>query len=360
MDGISDVMPGLYREGGSQAQAAVAAQDECQWDPASPDKRRRASVWSWQAIDRDNQFDVAGAGDSLERIVALRLLASQTSGNTRDAYRRDLNYFMFWWQDEYSPVLLAREHGDPRTPIQSTRADLEQYMNYLTSLEDPLAPATINRRIAVVASFFNRAIDDPDIPVETNPAARLKRPRVDNDVRTGLSAEDARNLWQTARGWPDQLEGTLVMALLLLGLRISEAVNLTSEDVIRDGGFVKITPKRKGKDSRPMLVVDDDELAGRLERLAAQGPTVFGTVDRRAGARIVAKLGQAAGLDRDLYPHLLRHTFVTELIRSGLNLEEVRVLAGHSRIETTQRYARAIEAETKPVAGLLRRRYERT
>ena len=147
------------------------------------------------------------------------------------------------------------------------------------------------------------------------------------------------------------------MALLLLGLRISEAVTLASDDVMRDGGIVKITPKRKGKDGRKILIVDEPALAARLEKLATHGTRLFPGVDRFAGARIVAKVGKASGLHQPLFPHLLRHTYVTELLRAGLDIETVRELAGHSSIETTQRYAKAIAAETAAAAGLLARRY---
>jgi len=319
--------------------------------------RNDAAVWTWTPIESEDELEVPGPNDSLERTVALRLLTSLPNPNTRAAYRRDVNYFMNWWQDDYAPVLLARENGDPRSPIESSRADLEQYLRYFDTLEDQLSAATINRRIAVVASFFNRAIDDDDIPVKTNPAGRLKRPSIDNDHRTGLATSEAAQLLRTARSWPDRTEGTLVMALLLLGLRISEAVTLTSDDVIRDGGYVKITPKRKGKNGRKILIVDEPELATRLEQLAENGPLVFPEVDRFAGARIIAKLGKAAALKQPLFPHLLRHTYVTELLRAGLDIETVRELAGHESIETTQRYAKAIAAETAAAAGLLAGRY---
>ena len=109
--------------------------------------------------------------------------------------------------------------------------------------------------------------------------------------------------------------------------------------------------------TRPILIVDEPALAARLEELATNGTRLFPGVDRFAGARIVAKVGKAAGLEQPLFPHLLRHTYVTELLRAGLDIETVRELAGHRSIETTQRYAKAIAAETAAAAGLLAKRY---
>ncbi len=133
---------------------------------ATDSEGNRVHVWTWTAIDADNDLEMPRPSDSPERTVALRMLASIPNTGSRGVYWRDINYFMNWWQADYAPVLLSQSHGDPRTPVGATRADLEQYLIHLASLEEPIAAATINRRIAVVASFYNRAIDDTDILVE--------------------------------------------------------------------------------------------------------------------------------------------------------------------------------------------------
>lgn len=325
-------------------------------DDSSP-VNETVSVWRWEPITSDGELDVPKPTDCPELIVALRLLASLRKAGSRGVYRRDVNYFMTWWQDEYAPVQLVRDAGQPRTPIEARREDLEHYLNHLKNLENEPSAATINRRIAVVSSFYERAWDDDDLPVESNPASRLKRPKIDNDARTGLDRQEAGQLLAASRAWPDQTEGTLVLVLLLVGLRVSEAVNLRRSDLVHDGGLLKLSPKRKGVDGRKFLVVDEPDLIKRLQLLGARNDQVFPGIDRFAAGRIVAKIGAAAGLSQPLFPHLLRHTFVSELIRDGVNLETVRSLAGHSSIETTQRYAKAIALEETPVSGRLSARF---
>lgn len=315
-------------------------------------------LWTWKPITPAGELDVAGPNASPERRIALELLAGLPNAGSRGVYRRDVNYFLTWWQADYAPVLLQSERGDPRPPIEAKRPDLEQFLLHLGSLEEPISPATINRRIAVVSSFYERACEDEDLEIEVNPCSRLKRPKIDNDARSGLSAPEAGQLLRTAREWPDDTEGTVVLLLLLVGLRVSEAVSLTSDQVIRDGGHVKIDPVRKGKDGRQLLVVDEPDLANRLTTRAKTGGRLFPGLSRFAAARAVAKLGKAAGLEQPLFPHLLRHTFVTQLLRSGIDIETVRDLAGHSSIDTTQRYAKAIDAESSPVSSRLASRYE--
>ena len=315
-------------------------------------------LWAWNPITPAGELDVAGPDDSSERRIALELLAGLPNAGSRGVYRRDVNYFLGWWQDDYAPVLLQSERGDPRPPVEAKRPDLEQFLLHLGSLEEPLSPATINRRVAVVSSFYERACEDEDLTIEINPCSRLKRPKIDNDARSGLSASEAGRLLRTAREWPDTTEGTVVLLLLLVGLRVSEAISLTSDQVIRDGGHVKISPDRKGKDGRQLLVVDEPDLADRLRVLAVAGGRLFPGLNRFAAGRAVAKLGKAAGVDQPLFPHLLRHTFVTQLLRSGVDIETVRQLAGHSSIETTQRYAKAIDSESSPVSSRLASRYE--
>lgn len=313
-------------------------------------------VWRWVEIEPDEEL-LNRTDGTTERSIALSLLTRLTNSGTRGVYRRDINSFMNWWHDS----VIATRTGESQAngPLQATKADLDAYLRYLVDSDDPeFSPATINRKIAVVSSFFDQACD-MDYR-EINPAHRLKRPRIDNEeARTGLSAADAGLLMAVAEGWPDLTEGTLVILLLTHGLRVSEAVNLRAEDLIDDGGHLKVKTNRKGRAGKSPITIDDFDLHQRLTKLAERNETrVFGPMNRFKAARSVSRLGLAAGIKPSLYPHILRHTFVAQALRAGYTIEEVRKMAGHASIETTQRYARAIENERLSIGLDMRRYYE--
>jgi integrase len=143
---------------------------------------------------------------------------------------------------------------------------------------------------------------------------------------------------EAAESWEDEREGTLVLLLLMHGLKVSEAINLTTKDLRVDGGHLKIMITRKGMGGKTAVLVDDDHLRRRLDRiLATNDGAVFGSLDRFGAVRSVASIGRVAGLEPVPHPHILRHTFVAQALRLGNSIEEFRRMAGHSSIRITQR-----------------------
>lgn len=314
-------------------------------------------TWAWAPISE--QEDVTGDPDPEigsarfdERWVALVMLAKLKNTGTRNGYRLDINEFMDWWVNKRNPRLSTVER-----PLQATRSDVELFTAWLAQREPPLAAATQRRKIAVVSSFFALA-EDHELIART-PLKGVRRPQANNeDVHVGLAADQADALLSAAEHWPEEREGALVATLLLCGFRVSEALGILPGDITPRGqGWAAVKIKRKGKDAKQVFVIDDPWLSARLLRLRDHTHpevSVYGDIDRFAAYRIVAELGQAAGLDPPPHPHLLRHTFCAQLLRSGMDVRTVQKLAGHSSIEITQRYLDAIKREALAVSRRLR------
>lgn len=268
------------------------------------------------------------------------------SGATRNAYERDLR--------DWSAFLAAVE----LEPLAAHRAHVEGYVRALE--EQGRSRATIARRLSTLAGFYAYAADEGAIT--RSPVVRVRRPRVDDHSQTlGMDRGELRAFIDAAgHGSPRDL--ALALLLALNGLRVSEALGADVSDLGHERGHRTLTITRKGgrRALVPLAPVTaeaiDEYLAGRSE-----GP-LFVTrsgarVDRFAAVKVVKRLARAAGIDRNVSPHSLRHAFVTAALDAGVSLRDVQDAAGHADPRTTRRYDRGRynldRHPTYAVAGVL-------
>ncbi len=162
----------------------------------------------------------------------------------------------------------------------------------------------------------------------------------------------------------------LVQAFLGAGLRLAEALALMPGDVDLDRGLVRVN---KGKGCKDRVVPVDAETLGWLRAWAAKRealgfngrqPFFCGVRNQGHGIspgqvqRMLASTARAAGIERPVSPHVLRHTYASRMLRRGYTLADVRDLLGHANIATTSVYVHAdpedlrrrIQGETKTQA----------
>ena len=121
--------------------------------------------------------------------------------------------------------------------------------------------------------------------------------------------------------------------------------------------------QRRDRRRRLLACVSVRLLPRGLTEIATSVPAedpVFGGLDRFAAARSVKAVGEQAGLRPPPHPHLLRHTFVSQLLAAGVPVREVQQLAGHASLATTQRYADAVNHSNRRVSKILRDRFGQT
>lgn len=269
------------------------------------------------------------AGDA-ERLAAAFLLSHH--GRTREAYARDLSHFFAWCGRVGVQVLAAR------------RAHLDAYAEQLAA--EGARPSTVVRRLAAVSGYYGYGVDEE--VVERNPALRVRRPKVGDNVQsTGLSAGEAGLLLAAAARHSPRAD-LVVTLLLYCGLRVSELCGATVADLSYERGHRVLTVTRKGGRRQRMVVparaadVLDRYLAGR-----ADGPLVATAtgrpMDRQAIWRLLRTLAAEAlpHLAGSLHPHDLRHACATLSLDAGAALRDVQDLLGHADSRTTRRYDRA-------------------
>ncbi|KWX01335.1 Integrase family protein [Carbonactinospora thermoautotrophica] len=288
----------------------------------------------------------AGSRPTVERLAAAFLLSHQ--GNTREAYQRDLAHFAAW---------CARHEVDM---LAVTRAHLDAYTEQ--QRRDGAAPATISRRLSALSGFYAYAVEEGVLA--RNPAARVRRPKVGDNVQsTGLSKEEAVILLDAAEAHSPRT-AVVVQLLLLLGLRVSELCRARVEDLGYERGHRVLTVTRKG--GRRQRMVIPPRAIDALERYLAgrdSGPLVATAtgrpMDRHAVWRLLRRLARDClpHLADRLHPHDLRHACATLALDAGAELRDVQDLLGHADPRTTRRYDRARHnldrSPTYAVAGLL-------
>lgn len=272
-------------------------------------------------------------------------------------YLADLKAFGSWFQQTNSEEL---------APASVTPSDIKEYRQHLLIIGRAKA-ATINRRLAALSAYLNWAVQSGQI--DKNPAAGIRSvqqvnngPRyLDRKQQFALQRAVEKELQVARLRFPKrwiarQRDCSMVVFLLNTGLRLNEAISLKLEDVqltdrkglvwVRQGkgGKQRIVPLnldarhalQEWFDIRPKDGTDYIWIAVEIDQGKA--------LSARSVQRALTRLGQQAGLPV-LTPHMLRHSFAKNLIDSGVGLEKVASLLGHSNLNTTRIYVTPNQAD---------------
>lgn len=237
----------------------------------------------------------------------------------------------------------------PRQPETVTRRELEAWTRSMQ--EEGLSGATVTVALAAIRSFLSFAMYEGVVDRNVAKAVRLHVEKVESPRRP-LSPEEIQRMF-TACG--SDLRGLRDRAMLALGavqaLRVSEIKAVTIEDFGTESGHLTLDVRGKGRKhcTVPVAAQTYDSV---MEWAAAAGITtgpVMVGIDRsgrvssqpmctQALHKRVATLGKKAGINRPVFPHLLRHSAVTTFLDSGGSLRHASSLARHSNIATTMLY----------------------
>jgi integrase/recombinase XerD len=263
--------------------------------------------------------------------------------NTLESYRTDLIQFAHWLQQQKTSLLEANP------------ANIQQYL----AVKFPQSkPRSIGRLIASIRRFYRYCLRENLI--QTDPSLQIESPKLPRSLPKSLNEQEVENLLDA----PDinQAIGLRDRAMLELlyasGLRVSELVNISVNEVSTQDGVVRVT----GKGSKTRLVPMGEEAAdwiirymkfGRPELLQKRmSDSLFVTnraaaMTRQAFWYLIKRYALQAGIKKPMSPHVLRHAFATHLLNHGADLRVVQMLLGHSDISTTQIYTHVARERLK-------------
>lgn len=270
--------------------------------------------------------------------------------------------------DTFESYLLVERGMSPNTLV-NYRMDVEKLVGYLESCGKTLAEATTDdlrqfidelidlgiaersraRIVSGIRTFFR--FMRLENYMEDDPAAMLETPKVGMYLPEVLSLDEIDAM--IAAIDPAKEEATrnraIIETLYGCGLRVSELVNLEISRVFMTEGYLIVTGKGNKERMVPMSQNSVDEinayLADRQMLDIKPGEENILFLNRR-GHRLtrqmiftlVRQLAEAAGINRVISPHTLRHSFATHLLEGGANLRAIQMMLGHENLSTTQLY----------------------
>ena len=272
--------------------------------------------------------------DIKDFVVYLREV-KRTSANTEMSYQRDLLQMASY----------LREKGITEVS-KVTRTSLNSYILHLE--KEGKATTTISRVLASMKAFFHYELSCGRI--RRDPAELIKAPRVEKKLPTILTVEEVNCLLAQPGGEaPKEIRDKAMLELLYAtGIRVSELIHLKLEDVNLNVGFITCRDGVKertvpfGKVARQSLM-DYMERSRKVLLKGSESEWLFTNcsgkpMSRQGFWKIIKYYGEKAGIQADITPHTLRHSFAAHLLKSGADVHAVQAMLGHSDMATTQAY----------------------
>lgn len=269
------------------------------------------------------------------------------SKNTLDAYSRDLSQF-----------LQSDENLTEVEDVQDTHISV--FMSQLNA--EGLSARSVARKVSTIKGLY-KFLRRLEI-TERNPTESVDSPKFGSKIPVTYNEQQIIDLLNAPP--TSTLEGIRDRAMIELmyasGLRVSELVQLRQRALDLPSGICRVLGKG---DKQRMVPIGEEALAAietyvktsrakLLEKKGGPGCTPFLFVTRRGGPmtrqgfwKIIKKYAKVAGIDEELSPHKLRHSFATHLLTHGADLRIVQALLGHSDISTTQIYTHVAKEHLK-------------
>lgn len=261
----------------------------------------------------------------------------KTSENTIVSYARDLRKWCMYLES----------HGIAKVD-EVEEKDLVFFVEVLEGQK--FKAATISRNIASIKAFYHYLLKNRIISKDVT--ENIHAPKVEKKIPEILSIEDAVKLVeQPSANKPKEIRDRAMLELLYAtGIRVSELISLKEEDVdlqtnclmckdgtkervIPFGSKAKVALQKYLRESRPVLMIN--------EKTEEMFVNCSGQAMSRQGFwKLVKYYARQAGIETEITPHTLRHSFAAHLMENGADLRSVQEMMGHSDIATTQKYAK--------------------
>lgn len=279
------------------------------------------------------------AQNLVEKYKRFLMLEKSLSPNSIDAYLTDLQKL----------IGFTETHA-----LSYKEIKLSHLETFLAELHDEnISPRSVARVISGIKSFFRFLLLENFIT--DDPSELLEVPKIGLKLPTVLSVEEIDALLaaidvSTAEGTRNY---AIIETLYSCGLRVSELTNLQFSNLYFNEGFIRV----EGKGSKQRLVPISDVAIQKIKNylpyrnevevkkgnedivfLSTRGRGAGVGISRTTVFNFIKKYAEAAGIKKNISPHVFRHSFATHLLERGANIRVIQEMLGHEKITTTEIY----------------------
>ena len=272
--------------------------------------------------------------DAIQDFLNYCIFEKGLSDKSRDSYLNDLNV--------YKDFLKKRSI----TSVNGIRSDdIKDFLKVRSNEES----STIAHNLTVIKNFHTYLLKE-DI-VKTDVSEFIDRPKLRKSLPKTLSVEDVDKLLDIKLESAFDYRNKAMLELMYgCGLRVSELVNLTLNDIDMTNSLIRIFGKGSKEREIPIgeysiyylkeyLNIRDSLLKGKpCDKLFLNNHG--SSISRQGFFKMLKQLLKEKGLNTDVSPHTLRHSFATHLINRGADLRSIQEMLGHSDISTTKIYTK--------------------
>ena len=284
--------------------------------------------------------------DDIARFGAHLSNEKHASQNTVSSYLRDATQFAEYLHNHYGKGLR-----------EADRSMVRDYMAWMQGRGK--SAASVTRFLASIKSFYSYMVSIGEMVA--NPAQGVAAAKVERKYPEILTAKEVELFLEQpecvdAKGFRDH---AMLELLYATGIRVSELIALNMEDLNLAAGFIRCSNGKKERiiplyhgavralqdyirGIRPQLIADTEEQALFVnmngERMSRQGFW-----------KIIKHYQEKAGIQKDITPHTLRHSFAAHLLENGADLRAIQEMLGHADISSTQIYTHVVKNQLKDV-----------
>lgn len=280
---------------------------------------------------------------------------------------------------EYTDYMRNTCHKSANT-VESYKRDITQYITYLSELgisnikrttqtnvlsyimllqKMGRATSTVSRVIASIRSYYLYLLRNGQI--DSDPTTTLTSPRIEKKPPQALTSNEVTLLLEQPKLSDNKgiRDKAMLELLYATGIRVSELIGLDITDVNLSMGYIRCSNSKgerlipvgnKAVDAlilylekaRNSMIKDANETALFINRLGAR-------ISRQGFWKIIKHYQESSGIDTEITPHSLRHSFAAHLIQNGADLQSLKSMMGHSDISSTQVYTCFLDENIKRV-----------
>lgn len=285
-------------------------------------------------------------------IIELKTIKQKDKDTTVDSYSEDIYKYLEYTEQKHIKDALSIKYDD-----------LLKYLKYLD--DNNYEVSSVARKIVTIKSFHRYLSENYSI---TDISSKINTPKFYRKLPNILTIEEVDNLLDIRLNTPYDYRNKAMLELMYSsGLRVSELINLEIKDIDLNNLYVRCLGKGNKERIVPIGEVASDYLTIYINEYRDSMKKGYYTekiflnnhgkeMTRQGFFKIIKKIASDKKIDKNITPHMLRHSFATHLLNNGADLRTIQEMLGHSSISTTQIYTNITSDILKENYDLYKRR----